>query len=359
MLAMNMEVFNRLLLESIGVGLAVIDADSHEVLFFNPLFATWFPLPESGSRHISDVLGVIDSDKLRRDDGRFSGEVQIKVKRRTLTIAVNISKTAADNDEDRALLVECNNVSKVKELEYMIESYSKLVEKNERQLRREKERAEKLLLNVMPKAVYEELKDYGVTTPTRYDEVSVLMLDFVGFTEMTISSDPTVLVSELNDIFTAFDRIVEQFGCERIKTIGDAYMAVSGLPDPTPDHASNIARAAILFRRYIRERNRSSQVSWKCRIGIATGPVIGSMIGVQKYVYDIFGPGVNLAARMEAIAEPMEICVCETTADMIGHDFSLDSAPDADLKGFGRQKIFKLSRHTERPVRRELPNYLQ
>mgnify|MGYP001480762737 CR=1 FL=1 len=149
-----------------------------------------------------------------------------------------------------------------------------------RQLRREKERAKNLLLNVMPKAVYEELKDYGVTTPTRYDKVSVVMLDFVGFTEMTVSSDPAQLVSELNDIFTSFDRIVEQFGCERIKTIGDGYMAESGLPEPNPDHAHNIARAAVLFRRYIRERNRSSQVSWQCRIGVATGPVIGSMIRV-------------------------------------------------------------------------------
>lgn len=356
---MNMEAFNRLLLESIGTGLAVVDADSHEAMFFNPLFATWFPVPENGSRKISDLITTVDSEKLKENEGRFSGEVEVKVKRRVLTISVSISLNHADDDtDDTVLMVECTNISKVKELEYMIESYSQLVEKNERQLRREKDRAENLLLNVMPKAVYEELKDYGVTTPTRYDQVSVLMLDFVGFTEMTISSDPTVLVSELNDIFTSFDRIVDQFGCERIKTIGDAYMAVSGLPEPTPDHAQNIARAAVLFRRYIRERNRSSKVSWECRIGIATGPVIGSMIGVQKYVYDIFGPGVNLAARMEALSEPMEITLCETTADLIGNDFRLDDAPEADVKGFGRQKLFKLSRDSERPTRRDMPNYL-
>jgi adenylate cyclase len=355
---MDMETFNRLLMESVGVGMAVIDEESHDILFFNQLFASWFPFPENDSRNLSDVLKIIDSDKLREDDGRFSGDIQIKVKRRSLTIAVSISRTQSDNDIRSALLVECNNVSKIKELEYMIESYAKLVEKNERQLRREKERAEKLLLNVMPKAIYEELRDYGVTTPVLYEEVSVLMLDFVDFTEMTVSSDPTVLVSELNDIFTAFDRIVEQFDCERIKTMGDAYMAVSGLPDPTSNHAHNIARAAILFRRYIRQRNKSSKVSWKCRIGIATGSVIGSMIGVQKYVYDIFGPGVNLAARMEAISQPMEITVCETTADLINDEFRLDQAPDADVKGFGRQKLFKLTRDSERPKSHELPGYL-
>lgn len=356
---MNMEAFNRLLLESIGTGLAVVDAETHELMFSNPLFTTWFPLPEDGSRNISDVIGIIDSTKLKENEGRFSGEAEVKVKRRMLTISVNVSLSQADSDgEQPVLMIECTNISKVKELEYMIESYSELVEKNERQLRREKDRAENLLLNVMPKAVYEELKDYGVTTPTRYEQVSVLMLDFVGFTEMTISSDPNVLVSELNDIFTSFDRIVDQFGCERIKTIGDGYMAVSGLPEPNPDHAQNIARAAVLFRRYIRERNRSSNVAWECRIGIATGPVIGSMIGVQKYVYDIFGPGVNLAARMETLCEPMEITLCETTADLVSNDFRLDEAPEADVKGFGRQKVFKLSRNAERPDRRDLPNYL-
>lgn len=354
---MNMEAFNRLLLESVGAGLAVVHAETHEVMFSNPLFTTWFPLPENGSRRISDLIPAIDSEKLRASDGSYSGEVEIRVKRRMLTISVSVTLNTADS-EDPVLMVECTNISKIKELEYMIESYSDLVEKNERQLRREKDRAENLLLNVMPKAVYEELKDYGVTTPTRYEKVSVLMLDFVGFTEMTVSSDPTSLVSELNDIFTSFDRIIDQFGCERIKTIGDGYMAVCGLPEANPDHAQNIARAAVLCRRYIRERNRSSKVAWECRIGIATGPVIGSMIGVQKYVYDIFGPGVNLAARMEGLCEPMEITICETTADLISNDFRVDEAPEAEVKGFGRQKLFKISRDAERPSRRDLPNYL-
>jgi len=355
---MDMQHFNQMLLASIGVGLAVVDVISHEILFTNPLFATWFPVPENGPRKISCVLGITDLNDLVERDGCFQSDVQVKIKRRTLTIAVNITQSKNTSDGHSVLLVECSNISKIKELEYMIESYAKLVEKNERQLRREKERAEKMLLNVMPKAIYEELKSYGVTTPVLYNEVSVLMLDFVGFTEMTVSSDPTALVSELNDIFTAFDRIVEQFGCERIKTMGDAYMAVSGLPDPTTNHAQNIARAAILFRRYIRQRNKFSKVSWNCRIGVATGTVIGSMIGVQKYVYDIFGPGVNLAARLEALSEPMEITVCETTAGLIADDFNVEMVQDTDVKGFGTQKIFKLARDVDKPISHDLPGYL-
>lgn len=357
---MNLEAFNRLLLDSIGVGLAVVDPKTHDILFCNPLFTTWFPMPESGIGNLREVVPDVDIEKLMHNDGRYAGEVQIKVKRRTLTISINIAPNSngGEGDGERALLMECHNISKVKELEYMIESYSQLVEKNERQLRREKERAERLLLNVMPKSVFEELKSFGVTTPQRYDDVSVLMLDFVGFTEMTISQDPTVLVSELNDIFTSFDRIVDQFGCERIKTIGDAYMAVSGLPEPNPDHAVNVARAATLFRRYIRERNRSAKVTWQCRIGLATGPVIGSIVGVQKYVYDIFGPGVNLAARMESLCEPMEITMPEQTADMIRDEFRVVEAGDEYVKGFGEQRIFKLPPQLEMPGQREIPSYM-
>lgn len=110
------------------------------------------------------------------------------------------------------LIVECQNVSRIRELEYMIESYSKMVEKQNRTLQREKERAEKLLLNIMPKKVFEEIQSFGVAASQRFDEASVLMLDFIDFTERAESQDPASLVAELNDIFTAFDQIVEQFG---------------------------------------------------------------------------------------------------------------------------------------------------
>jgi len=168
------------------------------------------------------------------------------------------------------------------------------------------------------------------------------MLDFVGFTEMALHEDPQALIAELNDLFTAFDRIAEQFGCERIKTIGDAYMAVSGIPDPTPDHAQNIAKVALLIQRYLTRRNRTHAQQWQARIGIASGPVIGSIVGVQKYVYDIFGPGVNLAARMEALAGPMEIVVAESLFDLVRDDFRFAERGMAEVKGFGRRPLFTL-----------------
>jgi class 3 adenylate cyclase len=230
----------------------------------------------------------------------------------------------------------------------MLDSYSKMVERNTRELQREKDRVEKLLLNVMPRSVYEEMTEFGSATPTRFDAATILMLDFVGFTSMAVSRDPSALIAELNDIFTAFDRIVELFGCERIKTVGDAYMAVAGLPDPSPDHAPNIARVALRMRRYLERRNSSHTEQWLCRIGINSGPVIGSLVGVQKYVYDIFGPGVNLASRMETLAEPMQILLTEDTYELVRDEFSCLDRGEIEVKGFGLQRVFSLESESGR-----------
>jgi class 3 adenylate cyclase len=127
------------------------------------------------------------------------------------------------------------------------------------------------LLNIMPKSVYEEFKTFGVVSPQLYSDVSVVMLDFIGFTKMVTEVDPNVIVGELNDIFTSFDRISEQFGCERIKTMGDAYLAVSGMPDPNPDHARAVANCAIRFVRYLERRNQTSAIQWNARVGRSSG----------------------------------------------------------------------------------------
>jgi class 3 adenylate cyclase len=173
------------------------------------------------------------------------------------------------------------------------------------------------------------------------------MLDFVEFTNMAVARDPSALISELNDIFSAFDRIVELFGCERMKTIGDAYMAVSGLPEASTDHAHNLARVALRMRRYLERRNASHPEQWLCRIGLHSGPVVGSIVGVQKYVYDIFGPGVNMAARMEALSEPMQITLSESTYRLVREEFVCGDRGEVDVKGFGLQRVYSLDGELE------------
>lgn len=334
----------RTCLQTLDTGVAIADAQSWSILFENARFFQSFPPDAEAEDDLAKRLRGLDPAKARAKLGAgrpFAWETEVKSGARTLTLAVEMKpQTMAGR---ACLLVECRNISKQREAEYMLDSYSKMSEKHARELRKEKERVEKLLLNIMPRAVYEEMKNFGTTTPQRFDSASVLMLDFVGFTDMAISRDPSALIAELNDIFSAFDRIVELFGCDRLKTIGDAYVAVSGLPEANPEHANAIAKVALRMRRYLEKRNASHPTEWLCRIGVASGPVIGSLVGVQKYVYDIFGPAINLAARLEALCEPMQICVCESTWQAIHNDFILGEFGEIEVKGFDKQRVYALT----------------
>lgn len=340
-------------LAALSSGVAIVDPESREVLFENEPFRRWFangagepdrdrPMPLAGR------LPALDEAAMQRArSGKPSVvETEIRNGRRILKIAVDV-RTGTVEDR-KVLIVEARDITKQREAEHMLDSYSRMAERNARDLRREKERAEKVLLSVMPRAVYEEIKDFGTITPQRFDAASVLMLDFVGFTEMAASREPSALLAELNDIFSAFDRIVELFGCERIKTIGDGYLAVSGLPEETPEHAANVAKAALRMRRYLERRNLAHHQAWLCRIGIATGPLIGALIGMQKYVYDVFGQAVSLATRLEGICAPMEIVTCEATREALGDEFATTTRGEIELKGFGRVPVFTLDGE-ERP----------
>lgn len=331
------------ILQGLEEGVALADAESWTLRFENAKFFKWFAPDGEGEDRLDRRLKGLDVAKAqaRLDQGRgYSFETEIKIGPRTISIAVSLRRVSIE-DED-FIVAECANVSKQREAEYMLDSYAKMAEKNARDLQREKERVEKLLLNIMPRSVYEELKDYGTTTPQKFNSASVLMLDFVDFTEMSVSRDPGALIAELNDIFSAFDRIVELFECERIKTIGDAYVAVSGLPDPNPDHVNNIARVALRMKRYLERRNEAHPNQWRFRIGIASGALIGSMVGIQKYVYDIFGPAVNLAARMETMCEPMKITITADTKSKLSGEFATQSCGIHDIKGFGEMELFTL-----------------
>ncbi|MEM9104117.1 MAG: adenylate/guanylate cyclase domain-containing protein [Pseudomonadota bacterium] len=339
---MSIEAINEQLLRAIGVGVALVDRTDLAFHFYNDTFEEWFGTPEDGA-NLNDLFAELDVEAMQsamNESGRYTAETRFKKKRRTMVIAVDFTSTT-EGGREIAVLV-CQNITRIRELESMIDSYSMMVERNNREIKREKEQVEKLLLNIMPRSVYEEFKTFGVVTPQLYDPVSVLMLDFVGFTDMVASSDPSVTVTELNDIYSAFDRIGEQFGCERIKTIGDAYITVAGLPDPTPDHAKAAANAAIRFIRYLERRNMSHPNQWRCRIGLATGAVVGSVVGIQKYVYDIFGPAVNLASRLQEFSEPMQISVQDEIAMTLRDQFDLVEMGPQEIRGFGQQPVWHL-----------------
>lgn len=329
----------------LSVGVAILDQEDWTVVSENKNFFKWFPSTGEADEPITARIPSLKREKAesRLEAGRrFSFETQAQAGDHDLPIQVELSVLPEPIDDK--ILVECNDLSKQKRAEDMLESYSQMAEKNARDLQREKDRVERLLLNIMPKSVYEEMKDYGTVSPQLFESASILMVDFVGHTEKDISHDPASLVTEINDIFTVFDRITDLFGCERIPTVGDAYMAVSGLPDVNPGHAHNIARVALRMLRYIKRRNATHSEPWHCRIGTNTGAVIGSLVGVQKYVYDIFGSGVNMAARMETLSEPMRITISEHTYALIKDDFECSERGEFEVKGFGTQTLYFLER---------------
>ncbi|MDK3020354.1 adenylate/guanylate cyclase domain-containing protein [Pseudodonghicola flavimaris] len=346
---MSLAAINEQLLRAIGVGVAVVRASDLTFVFHNQPFAEWFGTPGPGAT-LPEVMEALDPEELGQQQGeglRYSAELQIKLKRRTLVFAVNIS--SADQPEEQLLVVECQNITRMRELESMIDSYSTMVERNTRELEREKERVERLLLNLMPRSVYEEFKTFGVVTPQLYPQISVVMLDFVDFTDFAARTDPTITLGELNDIFTAFDRIVEQYGCERIKTIGDAYLAVAGMPEPTPDHATAVAHCATRFLRYLERRNESHQHTWRARIGLGTGAAVGSVVGIQKYVYDVFGPAVNLASRLQVFAKPMHIVAPETMKAALSEEFHVSDIGPTEIKGLGAVDLVSVGSELSAP----------
>ncbi len=167
--------------------------------------------------------------------------------------------------------------------------------------------------------------------------------DIVSFTKASNSLDPKFLIEELNDIFTTFDNIMESHNCERIKTIGDAYMGVCGLPAPNENHAENIARAALDIVEALDKRNQTSEQVWRIRVGIHTGKVTGGVVGIKKYIYDVFGDTVNTASRMESNSEPMRINVSDKTYEILKGKFDFEEREPVEVKGKGIFQMYFLN----------------
>ncbi|MBT7162488.1 MAG: response regulator, partial [Victivallales bacterium] len=199
---------------------------------------------------------------------------------------------------------------------------------------------ERLLESTLPKKVIQDMKDTGESKPEHFDCVSVLFSDMVGFSALATQMSAEQLIAELSEIFAAFDEIAEANSCERIKTIGDAYLAVCGLPERNPSHAQNIITAATECLRYLEERNSRCERQWEARIGIHSGPLVGGIVGSKKYLYDVFGDTVNVASRVETSSETMRISVSETTYRLAEGFFVFVARGAVDLKGIGPMNLY-------------------
>jgi len=202
------------------------------------------------------------------------------------------------------------------------------------------EKSDQLLLNILPAGIASDLKEKGKTEPQLFDNVTACFVDIVNFTRKSTELDPKILIEELNQIFTAFDNIIEKQSCERIKTIGDSYMAVSGLPISVPEHAENIVRSCIDMIYFIRNRNSVSPHKWEIRVGVHSGEVIAGVVGVKKYIYDVFGDTINTASRMESNSQPMKINISESTYNLVKDKFETEPRGELEVRGKGKLRMY-------------------
>jgi class 3 adenylate cyclase len=216
--------------------------------------------------------------------------------------------------------------------------------KQRNRIGKEKKRSDELLLNILPEEVAEELKEKGEAEAKLFNEVSVLFTDFKGFTAMSEKLTPKELVKDIHECFSGFDRIMEKYGIEKIKTIGDAYMAAGGIPVPIATHAVDIVNAAFEIRQFI-EDGRARKIAeglpfFEIRIGIHTGPVVAGIVGVKKFAYDIWGDTVNTASRMESSGAPGKINISSTTYKLVKDKFKCEHRGKIAAKGKGEIDMY-------------------
>ncbi len=210
-------------------------------------------------------------------------------------------------------------------------------------VRVEREKSEKLLLSILPAHVAERLKHQPGTIADGFADVSVMFADVVNFTRLAEELTPNQVVSFLDEVFTRFDRLSEQHGLDKIKTIGDAYMVVGGLADNRLNYADHVADMALEMIELTRSDPQMRRLGIELHIGIATGPAIAGVIGATRFIYDLWGDTVNLASRLTSEAEPGCILVDKTTFRRLGHRYSCEAPKDIPIKGKGSTTTYRLS----------------
>jgi adenylate cyclase len=209
-------------------------------------------------------------------------------------------------------------------------------------LRFEQEKAENLLLNILPKEIAARLKDQPGTIADAFDAASILYADLVNFTPLSVELPPKAMVELLNEIFSYFDSIVEKYGVEKIRTIGDNYMIASGVPTPRPDHAQALAHVALDMCDYLHSRPPRYGRQLDFRIGLNSGPVVAGVIGRRKFQYDLWGDPVNTASRMESSGVAGKVQISRATYELIKDEFVCEPRGKVQVKGKGEMETWYL-----------------
>ena len=206
----------------------------------------------------------------------------------------------------------------------------------------EQEKSERLLLNVLPREIAAVLKEGDQTIADQYEAVSVLFADVVGSTALAVRLPPVKLVEVLNHAFSYFDSLVDKYGLEKIRTIGDNYMVASGVPQPRHDHAQALASMALEMKEYVSPQDDPGDVPLRFRIGMNAGPLVAGVIGHRKFHYDIWGDAVNTASHMESHGLPGKIQMTRATYELIKEEFVCQPRGFVEIKGKGQMETWFL-----------------
>ena len=240
----------------------------------------------------------------------------------------------------QAELLEAMVLERTQELRESEAELERKVLQRTAELVAEQAKAKLLLSNILPQHVIIELVATGKVKPAEHREATIMFTDFAGFTQTTATMPADRMVAELNDIFAVFDQITYEEDVEKIKTIGDAYMAASGLSDGQHDHALRCVRAALRMQEYIVQRNTNAAFKWSLRVGLHSGPVVSGVVGKRKYAYDIWGDAVNIASRMESAGEAGKVNVSAYTYDLIQAAFACTYRGKVAAKGKGEVDMY-------------------
>lgn len=209
---------------------------------------------------------------------------------------------------------------------------------------KEKKKSDNLLHNILPEVIATELKTFGYSKARKFNNTTVLFTDFINFTKISENMQPEELVSEIDYCFKAFDAIIENSGLEKIKTMGDAYLAVSGLPIEDANHAEKAIRTAFKISDWVKEHNKKMG-KYEIRIGLNSGSVIAGIIGNKKFAYDIWGDTVNTASRMESSRESGKVNISKSTYELVKdiHDFDFEYRGKINVKGKGDVDMYSVN----------------